>query len=254
MCHGALGNKNNFATIGRQLHQVTGRSVYSIDLVNHGSARWSDDCSFRQMSVDLQAAIDTLSPRTGSACLTGISMGGRAIMWHALHHASTVSSLIVIDVTPGPAVTEGPYDVDQYLNQMAGVKWPSKDQMAMSKVRKWLDQQFQDVIPDDALRAYVLTNLNRRGESYSWKCNVDALSQSVKELRHLSKIEQRFDKETLFIGGADSLYITEERHDLITDNFPLADIKMLDNCGHWVHHDQPQLFLNNCSDYLQYRK
>ena len=171
-------------------------------------------------------------------------MGGRAIMWHASHHSAAVSSLIVIDVTPGPAVTGGPYEVDQYLEFMSRVKWPRKDQMAISKVRKWLDQEFQALIPDDNLRAHVLTNLDRKGESYSWKCNVEALSQSIHELRHLPTIERTFDKDTVFIGGANSLYITKERHKLIKENFPRAEIEMLDNCGHWVHHDQPRLFLD----------
>lgn len=81
MCHGALGNKNNFATIGRALHQKTGRSVFSIDLarvsnqrffdekyrsghpikVNHGQARWSDRCSFDEMAVDIELAIRKLA-------------------------------------------------------------------------------------------------------------------------------------------------------------------------------------------------
>ena len=129
----------------------------------------------------------------GSAVLLGISMGGRAIMWEALQNPDSVSSLIVLDakgfqtdvqtftrtnycysfskppfqVTPGSAV-DGPYDVDEYFYEMAKIdkNWPTKDQLPMSKVRKWLDQHFRDLIPDDALRAYVLTNLNRKGESY----------------------------------------------------------------------------------------
>ena len=32
MCHGALGNKNNFGSVGRALHEKTGRTVYSMDI------------------------------------------------------------------------------------------------------------------------------------------------------------------------------------------------------------------------------
>ena len=56
--------------------------------------------------------------------------------------------------------------------------------------------------------------------------------------------------ETLFIGGADSPYITDDRHAEIYRLFPLADIEMIENCGHWVHADKPGQFVELCTDFL----
>ena len=202
------------------------------------------------MIIDVDQAITELG-HGSSAVLMGISLGGRAVMWEALHNPDSVSSLIVIDVTPGSAIN-GPYDVDEYLLEMARINrnWPRKDDLPLHKARKWLDQHFRELIPDDNLRAYVLTNLERRGESYSWKCNVEALSKNARSLRSLPKSPDMFVKATQFIGGNDSIYITKERHKDIYANFPNADIEMIDNCGHWVHFDQPQRFLQICTDFL----
>ena len=93
--------------------------------------------------------------------------GFRLIFSQLLDRPKQKQTKPFFQVTPGSAV-DGPYDVDEYFYEMAKINknWPTKDQLPMSKVRKWLDQHFRDLIPDDALRAYVLTNLNRKGQNY----------------------------------------------------------------------------------------
>ena len=81
LCHGLLGNKNNFGTVGRELHKRTGRTVFSLDMVNHGTARRSDHVSYQDMADEIDLAIDELAD--GSAVLIGHSMGGRVVMWEA---------------------------------------------------------------------------------------------------------------------------------------------------------------------------
>ena len=99
LCHGLLGNKNNFGTVGKELHKRTRRTVFSLDMVNHGTARRSDHATYQDMADEIDLAIDELAD--GSAVLIGHSMSGRLVMWEALQQQARVSSLIVIDVAPG---------------------------------------------------------------------------------------------------------------------------------------------------------
>ena len=99
LCHGLLGNKNDFASVGKELYKRTGRTVFSLDMVNHGEARRSDHATYQDMADEIDLAIDELTD--GSAVLIGHSMSGRLVMWEALQHQAKVSSLIVIDVAPG---------------------------------------------------------------------------------------------------------------------------------------------------------
>ena len=98
MCHGLMGNRNNFYSVGKMLSKKTNRTVYSLDMVNHGKARWSDTASYEEMSEEVTEAIKTLC--NGSAALIGHSMGGRVSMMAALANTTMVSSLIVVDVSP----------------------------------------------------------------------------------------------------------------------------------------------------------
>ena len=172
-------------------------------------------------------------------------------MWEALNNSRLVSSLIVVDVSPGRGFTGGVDSVGLFLERMVqiGRNWPSKQEVPMNKIRPWLDEKLRDTVPDST-RPFVMTNLSRKGEEYSWKCNVEALSRDIANLRHFPETDNVYQKETLFIGGVDSPYITADRHAEIMRLFPLADIEMVENCGHWVHADQPEIFVELCSDFL----
>ena len=51
-----------------------------------------------------------------------------------------------------------------------------------------------------------------------------------------------FNKETLFIKGGDSDYISAESQSDITDLFPKANAKVINNTGHWLHAEKPDIF------------
>ena len=122
-------------------------------------------------------------------------MGGRAVMWEALNNSDLVSSLIVVDVAPGRGFTGGVDSVGLFLQKMVeiGRNWPSKKEMPMNKIRPWVDEQLSEVVPANT-RPFVLTNLNRKGEGYSWKCNVEALSRDIANLRHFPDTDNVFNK------------------------------------------------------------
>ena len=92
MCHGLMGNRNNFYSVGKLISKETNRPVYSLDMINHGKARWSDNASYEEMAEEVKEAIADLC--NGSASLIGHSMGGRVGMYAALVNATMVSSLI----------------------------------------------------------------------------------------------------------------------------------------------------------------
>ena len=48
----------------------------------------------------------------------------------------------------------------------------------------------------------------------------------------------------LFIKGADSNYILPEDYPSIRRIYPEAEIAEVQNAGHWLHAEQPQLFMD----------
>ena len=67
----------------------------------------------------------------------------------------------------------------------------------------------------------------------------------------LFKSENTFSIPTLFLGGANSDYIKTEYHKQIRILFPESSVKMLKNCGHWLHVEQPESFQKTVSAFLQ---
>ena len=197
-CHGLLGNKNNFASVGKHLHEQTGRTVYSIDMVNHGKARRSEKCSYEDMAIEISDSIDELCH--GSAALIGHSMGGRAVMWEALNNPDKVSSLIVVDVAPGKGFTKQEHgSIEKYLQKMRSIQFPD---VPKSEIRKWLDKELEEVIPVQGVRNFVMTNLHKEIDPkndkviYGWKCNVEALYKDINFLRNFP------DTSSTYLKGA----------------------------------------------------
>ena len=116
-------------------------------------------------------------------------------MWSALTEPESVSSLVVVDVAPGNSFTGGVDQVGLFLKRMVeiGQNWPSKEEVPMNKIRPWLDEQLRETVPDST-RSFVMTNLNRKGDGYSWKCNVEALYRDIKHLRKFPETDCVFEK------------------------------------------------------------
>ena len=63
--------------------------------------------------------------------------------------------------------------------------------------------------------------------------------------------ENTFSGPTLFLGGANSDYIKTEYHKQIRILFPECSVKMLNNCEHWLHVEQPESFQKTVPAFLQ---
>ena len=64
---------------------------------------------------------------------------------------------------------------------------------------------------DFSLRQFLLTNLVGNGngsERLRWKVNLDAIDDSIQNLKDFPSYDSVYPSPTLFIGGAESNYIT----------------------------------------------
>ena len=55
----------------------------------------------------------------------------------------------------------------------------------------------------------------------------------------------------MFLKGEKSHYIKEEHHHEIFRLFPNADIQEIKNAGHWLHADQPGLFVEKVAEFIE---
>jgi len=256
MCHGLMGNKNNFNFVGKMINEATNRPVISLDMINHGNARRSDKACYKEMSDYVSLAIDELCD--GKASLIGHSMGGRVVMYTALENSPAVSSLIVVDVSPSTSRNESmptSGGIKRYLQLMHEASVPST--LERAQVRPYLHDLLSPEIPERSVRDFLLTNLalTKGDERFRWKANIEVLLEDFDKLAVFPAFEDiEYLGDTLFISGRKSPYIDWNRdYERINDLFPFATLETID-AGHWVHSDQPNQFVKVCADFLQNAK
>lgn len=235
--HGLFGMLDNWQTIGKQLAQDY--RVILVDQRNHGKSFHSEEFSYDLLADDLKALMVELELST--VHIIGHSMGGKTAMSFAAKYPDMIDSLIVVDIAPKPY--EGGHE--QLFEAILAI-----DIEAISS-RKEVDEQLKLSIPDNGVRLFLMKNLTRKPEkTYQWKANFTVLRQEYTQLMDFS-ISGIHVVPSLFIRGQKSNYILEEDEELIYDLFPLAVIEDIEDAGHWIHAEQPQLFLDLVTDYFK---
>jgi pimeloyl-ACP methyl ester carboxylesterase len=99
-------------------------------------------------------------------------------------------------------------------------------------------------IESDGIRQFLLKNLYWKDKGQlAWRMNIKVLEAQMEEI--LSAVPEKVVKTpTLFIRGEISNYILDEDLEAIQDVFPDSDITTIENAGHWVHAEEPEIFIN----------
>lgn len=228
--HGLLGSLDNWQSIAKQLSQNF--QVYILDQRNHGRSPHTDAMSYELMRDDLYEFFQQNNIK--SAIVIGHSMGGKVAMLFALDYPELVEKLIVVDIAPD--YYEGGHESILFAMAEAPVQF--------TQDRKVIDSFLEKRIPEFAVRQFVLKNLNRneKGE-LSWKCNLELLIKSYRQLMDFPETEKHYQGEAYFIKGELSNYISENSLKSIYHFFPKAQLNTIPNAGHWVHAENPEAFL-----------
>lgn len=250
--HGLYGSSDNWMTIGRKLSDT--KEVFLIDLRNHGHSFHDPEHSYKAMAEDV---INLLHKEiTGQICLMGHSMGGKTAMLIAALCPEKIEKLIIADIAPKDyrLMSE---DQSQFsfhknlLNQMNLIDF--KD----CKSLKDVGEKILQFAPDPALCHFLMKDVAKTALGYQWKINVPVLLQSIDEIiggpRYKvlqNKNGQKFTFPVLLIRGANSPYVNTSDLPLFTNLYNDFSIKTISNAGHWLHAEQPNIFLENVSCFL----
>jgi esterase len=236
MLHGLFGSASNMQIVGRQI--ATQRPVILPDLRNHGRSPHADDVSYQAMAEDILRLMDKLGCEHTD--LLGHSMGGKVAMWLAINYPDRVNHLIVADISP---VT--------YANRFVQII------SAMQKVdleklgdRQQADECLAEYLSDASLRGYLLQNLVRDDDQWSWRINLGQLASNIECIMEFPETSAEFAKPVLFIKGESSDYISPAYEDALYRLFPLAEIQVVKNAAHWIYAEQPQTFTHMVTEFL----
>ena len=228
--HGFLGMGDNWKTLARHFSK-SNFEMHLVDQRNHGRSFHSDDFDYELMAEDLRHYCEVNG--LNDIVLLGHSMGGKTAMLFAAKHPELVSKLIVADISP----RYYPIHHDAILEGLSQLDF------TFVKTRLEADQVMENYVSDNGTRQFLLKNLYwvHKGE-LGLRINLDVLRAQVSEVGEALPIHATFKKDTLFLRGDKSEYISESDASIIRRHFPKSDIITISNAGHWLHAENPKDF------------
>jgi pimeloyl-ACP methyl ester carboxylesterase len=235
--HGLFGSADNWYSISKELE--TDFTLYLVDQRNHGDSPHSDKWNYEVMAEDLLEFLN--EEGLENVYLLGHSMGGKTAMTFATNHPDRVARLIVADISPRY------YPVHHEFI----IKGLQSIDLSSINSRKEADDALAKHISEVGIRQFLLKNLARTSEGFSWKINLPVIVENIEEVGKELEEDTIYQGPTLFLAGAKSNYIQEKDMESILEHFPNYQLKTISNAGHWLHAEQPKAVVEEIRSFLR---
>jgi esterase len=176
-----------------------------------------------------------------SAYVLGHSMGGKTAMQLALSHPDNVNKLIVADMAPRAY----PPRHQKLIDAMLALD------LRRFQTRKQIETALAPAVTDLATRQFLLKNVVRlESGGFAWRLGLFEIKNNYHPLSEAIHAGAPFAKPCLFIRGANSDYLLESDFPAIQRLFPKALLQTIEDAGHLLHVQRPQLFANLVEQFL----
>ena len=237
-CHGLFGQGRNFTAIAKRLsdrHRVT-----LVDLPDHGRSSWSDRFDYLAAADQVAALLSADDP----VALVGHSMGGKISMLVALRHPELVDRLVVVDVSP--VAYDHATEFDGYIKAMRAIDLDALESRAQA------EEALHEAVPSPTVRGFLLQSLRRdgpdgSGSGWRWLLNLEVLGRDLDAITDWPEAALAgtppYQGPVLWVGGADSAYVHPDYAAAMDRWFPRNRRVTVKGAGHWVHSEQPEVFV-----------
>lgn len=236
--HGLFGSSDNWRGIAKQL--ATQAQVIRLDLPNHGQSPHSNDISYDLMANDVAELMADLNLQ--QVDVIGHSIGGKVAMALAARYPEKVRRLVVVDMAP-KAYPDRHKDIFEALLAL---------ELSQFSKRSEVDVALANTIADKAIRQFLLMNLALSDGKLQWRINLQGLSDHYSQLLEPVCEGQVIEQPALFLRGSLSNYIEQGDEVMIKQTFPNSDTTIVEQAGHWIHAERPDLFLSHVNEFLDY--
>jgi esterase len=205
------------------------------------------------MAMDVLAFLD--QHNHSQVVLVGHSMGAKVASTLALLYPDRVAGLVVLDMAP---VTYSNDDVAwkavrDILHVLADLD------ITTCKTKRDVDLLLRPTLPDPALRAFVLTNLQQQQKllsssspHLSWKIPLTWMREELPTLAGFPEVtnSRQYEGDAFFIHGGQSKFVRNVHLSKIAALFPNHMLTTVRGAGHWVHAEAPDAVLILLKRYL----
>jgi pimeloyl-ACP methyl ester carboxylesterase len=232
-CHGLFGQGRNFTAIGKAL--ASEHRVILVDMPDHGQSPRSERFDYLAVADQVAALLSPEDP----VALVGHSMGGKVAMLVALRHPELVARLVVVDVAP--VAYDHATEFARYIEAMRAIDLDTLER------RSEAEDALKDAVRDPTVRGFLLQSLRREGDHWHWLLNLELLGRDLDAITGWPEDSLTdtapYDGPVLWVGGADSAYVADRYVDAMDRWFPRNRRVTVKGAGHWVHSEQPEVFV-----------
>jgi pimeloyl-ACP methyl ester carboxylesterase len=253
LVHGGRDHARSWDLIARAM---TGRfCVYALDLRGHGDSDWATGGAYSVSDHvgDLAALVERIG--AASVSLVGHSLGGRVVLDYASAFPDRVSKVVAIEGfgrvgSQRPAI-ERLRAYLRLLAEMQGRRPHPYESLEAAEAR--MLEANQRLSPE--MVRHLTSHAVRRQEdgTYVWKFDnyVRLTSPTEWGPDDTEVLWRNIKAPTLHIGGSDSWGKRfPDGREALTKNVPNSRTVIVDGAGHWVHHDQFEVFVRLIREFL----
>ena len=233
--------------------------VIAPDLRGHGDSEWSTDGTYNVMTCAYDLAQLIHQKKLAPVTIVSHSYGGNISLRYTGLYPDSVRRIVAIEgLGPSPKILKERENED-YADRIR--KWVDDKRGAAGRTpRKYasLGEAYQRMKEENGyLSAEQAKHLTIHGisqnedGSYSWKFDnyFRVWPPFDIPMEELHKLWGAITCPTLLLYGADS-WASNPAEDGRIDYFKNAEVKLYENAGHWLHHDQFDRFMSDVRAFI----
>ena len=257
LVHGGRDHCRNWDWVAESL-----RDDYHIiapDLRGHGDSEWMIGGGYNQIDYVYDIAQLINQKKMQPVTIIGHSLGGSVSLAYSGLFPNTVEKLIAIEgMGPPPEILKQRQETTTQERLLYWVKELRKNSARLPKRYKTLEDAYERMqaenphLTEDQARHLTIHGSNQNEDgSFSWKFDNYVRTISPSGINFESQIElyQEITCPTLLVRGTES-WATDPNKTGQTKHFRNAKSADIEKAGHWVHHDQLEIFLGITKEFL----
>jgi pimeloyl-ACP methyl ester carboxylesterase len=254
LIHGGRDHARNWDWVAQDLRRDY--HIIAPDLRGHGDSQWAIGGSYAMVDyvLDVAQLLDALQlfPIT----IIGHSLGGAIALQYTGVYPDRVRKLVAIEgLGPPPGmIRERPADqrMNGWITEMQTLaqrhphRYKSLDE-AVARMR----EANPHLAPDQARHLTVHASYRDEDGTYLWKFDnyVRSVSPYLFNMHEAREIWEHITCPVLLVRGTES-WASDPEEDGRATAFRDYKVVNIEKAGHWVHHDQLDVFLQAVRDFL----